>query len=108
MPDMSFGVRQVLERCAKKLGHSWVCLADVNSVAMARSLARHGVGPTVLPSLSAAHDVALGLLKKIEIVDAPDLKAMIEVCVRADRPLTAAAKAVLREMSNSFDELFPA
>src|SRR5690606_3671250 len=25
MPDMSFGVRQVLERCAKKLGSSWVC-----------------------------------------------------------------------------------
>lgn len=108
MPDKSFGVRQVLERCARKLGSSWVCVADVNSVAMAKSLARHGVGPTVLPSLSAAHDVSLGLLKKIAIADAPDLSAGIEVCVRADRPLTAAAKAVLREMSNSFDELFSA
>ncbi len=106
MPDTSFGVRQLLERCAKKLGCSWVCLADVNSIAMAKSLARHGVGPTILPSFSATHDVSLGLLKEVVISDAPDLSAVIEVCVRADRHLTAAAKAVLREMSNSFDELF--
>ncbi|ALM85371.1 LysR family transcriptional regulator [Bordetella sp. N] len=108
MPDASFGVRQVLDRYLRqgRIDAPWLLTA--NSIAMTRSLVRRGVAVTILPHLSAQHDCELGLLKALPISRAGALRADVQLCVRRDRPLTAAAHHAMRLMTGAFAGLFTA
>jgi len=108
MPDATFGVRQLLEPLLRRHKADPPVLVTTNSIAMARSMVRRGLGLTVLPYLSAAHDCELGLLVAVPLADAGHLNAQVDLCVRRDRPPTAAARETLAMMREHFATLFAA
>jgi DNA-binding transcriptional LysR family regulator len=108
LPDTTFGVRQVFDRHMKKARSAPQCLVTTNSIAMTRSIVRQGAAVTLLPHLSAQHDCAMGLLSAIPLARASGLRAEVDLCVRKDRVLTAAAREVLAAMKADFGNLFTA
>jgi len=108
MPDATYGVRQLIEPLLRKRKADSAVLVTTNSIAMTRSMVRRGVGLTVLPYLSAAHDCDLGLLVPVPLAQAAPLHAQVELCVRRDRVPTAAAREMLGMMRARFLGLFAA
>jgi len=103
MPDMRFGIRQLVEHQARLMGESVPLAVTTNSIAMTRSLVRKGGLTTILPYLSARHDCELGLLKALTITEPDDLRAEIELCVRKGRPMTASVRGMLSALEDSFE-----
>ncbi|ARP84206.1 hypothetical protein CAL12_27580 [Bordetella genomosp. 8] len=108
MPDASYSLRQLFDRYLKQAGAEAPCLLTANSIAMIRSIVRRGAAVSVLPHLSAQYDCQLGLLKAVAISRAGALRAEVQLCVRRDRPLTAAARRAVQLMTEAFDGLFTA
>ncbi len=107
LPDPTFGVRQLVDAHAKRLRLPLHLIAETNSVAMTRSLARQGLGATVLPLFSVTQDLRQGTLEVVPIDDAPELRATIHLCARKDLTPSAATKAVAQVLADTFDTLFP-
>ncbi|WP_186332312.1 LysR family transcriptional regulator [Bordetella genomosp. 13] len=106
LPDATFGLRQLLEPLLRRHKDDAPVLVTTNSIAMTRSMVRQGVGITVLPYLSAAHDCELGLLKAVPLADAGYVGAQVDLCVRRDREPTVAAREMLALMRPRFTSLF--
>lgn len=102
LPDVRFGLRQVIDLEARKLDLAPRLAITANTIALTRSIARETQLLTILPYLSAKHDCELGLLKAIPIRRPRHLHAEIELCVRKGRPFSIAAQGMLNALDSSF------
>jgi DNA-binding transcriptional LysR family regulator len=95
LPDVSFGVRRLIDlQC--RIGK--VCLEPVlesNSLAVLRGFARHGGGITLLSHMSIQTELRAGQLVGIPVDDKLLRQGCIDVCVLADRSLPLGAAAFL-------------
>ncbi len=105
LPSPAFGVRRVLDHLFKQQRSQPNEVVSTNSIAITRAMVRQGIAATILPRLSAQHDIAHGHLKVLPIVNGGHLTAEVELCVRKGEMLPVAARALLGVMKARFAEL---
>jgi DNA-binding transcriptional LysR family regulator len=99
LPDLSFGVRRLLDRCAAKVGIAIKPSLTINSIEMAKAYVRSGAGLSVLPAFAIGRECAAGELVAISIRDANLTHAVVSLCVQRNRVLSSAGQRLLVEVS---------
>lgn len=96
LPDATFGMRHLIDQAAAAAKLELLPVLMTNSVESLRSFARVGMGVTLLTSLAVRRDVELGRLVIVPMKDRRLKSARVKICVRRDRHLPAAARALAR------------
>lgn len=100
LPDKTFGIRQAVDRAAKRAGITALHM-ETNSIDMMRHFALTGMGVTFMPAFAFEREAAAGSLVGIAIAD-PNLEsATAKVCIHAERSLTWAARRMLDIILNA-------
>jgi len=99
LPDLSFGVRRLLDQCAAKLGIAIKPSLTINSIEMAKAYVRSGAGLSVLPAFAVVRECAAGELVAIALRDANLTHAVVSLCVQRNRVLSSAAQRFLVEVT---------
>jgi DNA-binding transcriptional LysR family regulator len=112
LPDVEFGVRQILDRAAAAHGFRLTPVLSSNVFETLRDFVRCGAGAAVLPRRAAPRDGRAGGLTAIPIAGAEFLDATIDVLVlrkrRLPRVVKAFAETLIAEMAHSTDGIAPA
>jgi DNA-binding transcriptional LysR family regulator len=105
VPDVTFGVRQLIDRGMKRANVSIKSLVTTNSIAMTRSIVRTGRAITLLPQFAMADDLETRPVVAIPISDKEMGAATLEISVRKGRELSFAAKEFLEALKAATAEL---
>jgi DNA-binding transcriptional LysR family regulator len=86
-------MRSTIERACALANVELEVVAEVNSMHMQRSLVRHGVGWTVMPSASFFEDLSHGDLAGAPLAS-DVLQRHLALCLPVTRPASAATRCV--------------
>jgi len=95
IPDLSFGLRQALERTAKACSVKLSPVFVTGSLDMQKELAIRGAAALVLPPLGCQREIASGLLVAVPLAEDSTIETSLDLCTAPDRTLSFAAKALL-------------
>lgn len=96
LPDMTFGMRHVIEETASAAKLQLQPFLETNSIEALRGFARSGMGVAILTGIATRQQQQLGQLVAIPLSDRRLKNAKVKVCVRRDRHLPTAAAEVAR------------
>ena len=99
LPDLSFGVRRLLDQCAAKLGIAIEPSLTINSIEMAKAYVRSGAGISVLPAFAEVRECAAGELVAIAIRDENLTHAVVSLCVQRSRVLSTVGQRLLVDVN---------
>jgi DNA-binding transcriptional LysR family regulator len=99
LPDLSFGVRRLLDQCAAKDGIPIEPSLTINSIEMAKAYVRSGAGLSVLPAFAITRECSSGELVAVAIRDENLTHAVVSLCVQRSRVLSSAGQRLLVEVS---------
>lgn len=95
LPSRMHGLRQLVDREARRQGISVPAVLEIDSLSAAKDLCATGGLYTILPGCAVAREVAQGVLATRPIAD-PDLCRTLALATTTARPLTAAARTAAR------------
>ncbi len=93
LPAAPHAMRSTIERACALANIELEVVAEVNSMHMQRSLVRHGVGWTIMPSTSFFEDLSQGALSGAPL-DSDLLQRHLALCLPMARPTSAATRCV--------------
>jgi LysR family transcriptional regulator, nitrogen assimilation regulatory protein len=91
LPGPQHGLRKLIERIASRLDRSLNVVVEADSLELMKELVARGLGTTILPQASVAHEVALGRLAATSLVR-PGLERKIVVAEALGRQSSRAAR----------------
>jgi DNA-binding transcriptional LysR family regulator len=100
----SFGIRQVVESLEQVEGVRLTTMLSASSIAALKSYAEHCGGATLLPSFTAAQEIAEGRLVALSM-EHPALNGHAHVVTRSGRELPTASQNLLRYLVSDMQEL---
>lgn len=92
LPDVDFGIRQIIDRASAERGIRLTPVLTSNVFGTLRDFVRGGSGVAILPSRAVALDVQAGNLKSIPLLDPIFSDATIDVLVLRKRRLPRIVK----------------
>ncbi len=98
LPDVTFGVRQLIDRGLKRADVTLSRLITTNSIAMTRSIVRFGRALTLLPQFAIAEDLDNAPVVGIPISDKEMGVTTLEIGVRKGRQHSFAVKTFLETL----------
>lgn len=102
VPDVSFGLRRLIDGVAFKCGVEVKETLRTNSFTLMKMLARTGHAVAILPKAMILKELASGELCAVPI-DGPDfMNAQIQICIHRNRTLTSAAQRFLDQTLQYF------
>jgi DNA-binding transcriptional LysR family regulator len=105
MPDVSFGVRRLLDDALQSMRLAPAMLLTTNSIELTRGMARSGEAITFTPAFAARRELASGDLIGLEVIEQKLLLGRMDVCMRKGRRLSAAASELVDVIRAVFDGL---
>lgn len=94
LPDQTFGMRHLINQVALTAKVDLFPALVTNSIESLRSFARIGMGLSILTTHSVRNDVERGLLTSMPLREKKLRAARVDICVRRERQLPAAARAL--------------
>ncbi|MFC4376255.1 LysR family transcriptional regulator [Nocardia halotolerans] len=97
MPAPGHGLRALIDAAAAQAGVSLRIAAQTNSMRLQKLLVQGGHGPTILPGVGIADDVARGVLTAAPLCE-PEVWRQVVLGVPRDPRMSAAARVVASEL----------
>lgn len=107
LPDETFGLRHLVEDVAAAKGVTLKPTLVTNSIEALRAFARTGMGVSIITTLSVERDVSAGHLAVTPMKERGLRLACVKVCVRKDRRLPPAVKALAKQLVRSGRSVSP-
>ena len=104
LPAQQQGVRPRIENVARSAGLALGQVIEINSIAILKSAILADMGATILPAAPLAADLERGAMRALAI-HSPGLSRTVTLCASRNIPLTNAAAAVSRLVSQVTREL---
>ncbi|TDR94098.1 LysR family transcriptional regulator [Enterovirga rhinocerotis] len=101
LPDRMFGIRHLIDDVADESGIKLRPAFVTNSIASLRAFARAGLGISVLTKFATQQDVADGRLVAIPMAERQLRMACNKVCVRGNRRLPPAVRALATHLART-------
>ncbi|GGJ83341.1 LysR family transcriptional regulator [Pseudomonas matsuisoli] len=98
LPDISYGIRQMVEAVVHRSGVRLQPTLTCNTFTVSKRYAQQG-GVTLLPAFAAAHEIQSGTLKAIPLADKGFAGPHAELITRLGRRLSRAADELLTNMT---------
>ncbi len=95
LPSRGHGLRQLIEREARRNGLAFNVVLEIDALTPAKDICASEGLFTILPSCAVAREVAARTLSARPIVD-PDLRRVLMLSTTTARPLTSGARAAAR------------
>ncbi len=105
LPDDSFGLRQLIDDCAKRRGITFKTLLTTNSLELTKTLAATGVAAAFMPAFTVRAELARGSLCSVPVAEKGFRMPYSEVCTRRNRELSIATQAFLKALIVHVDQL---
>lgn len=102
VPDGSFSIRKLIDKCCQKNNLVLTPALVTNSIEALRQFAKSGAGLTMLPIPTVSDDLERSVLTKLQIQDTLLNKSTFDFCVSKHRKLPNAAAEFLRYLETTF------
>jgi LysR family transcriptional regulator, nitrogen assimilation regulatory protein len=104
VPSKAHAQRIALDREAAAHGFSINVLLEVDNISIIRALVQEGVGCTVITYSALHSEVSAGRLRIAPLAE-PGIRSDISIVTRADRPVTAAMRAMIASIKSETKKL---